>query len=88
MQLLVGNAPCSWGVEFASDRRNPPWRSEGPFCRLGEEIVGFAAFRQALADRGYSGWATVEQDCDPAEPTSPFDDARANIRYLTPVGFA
>jgi inosose dehydratase len=25
MQLLIGNAPCSWGVEFADDPRNPPW---------------------------------------------------------------
>ena len=22
----IGNAPCSWGVEFADDPRNPPWR--------------------------------------------------------------
>ena len=26
MQLSIGNAPCSWGVEFANDPRNPPWR--------------------------------------------------------------
>ena len=25
MQLSIGNAPCSWGVEFAGDPRNPPW---------------------------------------------------------------
>jgi inosose dehydratase len=25
MQLAIGNAPCSWGVEFADDPRNPPW---------------------------------------------------------------
>lgn len=22
----IGNAPCSWGVEFADDPKNPPWR--------------------------------------------------------------
>ena len=22
----IGNAPCSWGVEFADDPRNPDWR--------------------------------------------------------------
>ena len=26
MQLSIGNAPCSWGVEFADDPHNPPWR--------------------------------------------------------------
>lgn len=24
--IRIGNAPCSWGVEFAEDPRNPPWR--------------------------------------------------------------
>lgn len=23
--MRLGNSPCSWGVEFASDPRNPPW---------------------------------------------------------------
>ncbi len=26
MTIRVGNAPCSWGVEFADDPRNPAWR--------------------------------------------------------------
>ncbi|MEO1551981.1 MAG: myo-inositol catabolism protein, partial [Pseudomonadota bacterium] len=24
--IEIGNAPCSWGVEFAGDPRNPSWR--------------------------------------------------------------
>ncbi len=24
--IKIGNAPCSWGVEFADDPRNPNWR--------------------------------------------------------------
>ncbi len=27
MTIRIGNAPCSWGVEFADDPRNPDWRS-------------------------------------------------------------
>ncbi len=27
MTIRIGNAPCSWGVEFAGDPRNPPWRT-------------------------------------------------------------
>lgn len=27
MAIRIGNAPCSWGVEFAGDPRNPSWRS-------------------------------------------------------------
>ncbi|SCZ73208.1 2-keto-myo-inositol dehydratase [Epibacterium ulvae] len=27
MTIRIGNAPCSWGVEFANDPRNPNWQS-------------------------------------------------------------
>jgi inosose dehydratase len=27
MTIRIGNAPCSWGVEFAGDPRNPSWQS-------------------------------------------------------------
>lgn len=26
MTIRIGNAPCSWGVEFANDTRNPTWQ--------------------------------------------------------------
>ena len=37
--IKIGNAPCSWGVEFADDPRNPPWR----------QVL------QENADAGYTG---------------------------------
>jgi len=27
MTIRIGNAPCSWGVEFAEDSRNPSWQT-------------------------------------------------------------
>ena len=33
MTLKLGNAPCSWGVEFASDPRNPPWKRVLDECK-------------------------------------------------------
>ncbi len=27
MSIKIGNAPCSWGVEFADDDRNPTWET-------------------------------------------------------------
>lgn len=27
MTIRIGNAPCSWGVEFANDPRNPAWET-------------------------------------------------------------
>ncbi len=62
--------------------------AQGLFCNLGDGVVDFGALREALAKNGYKGWATVEQDCDPNGPTSPLDDARANLHYLETVGIA
>ena len=39
MTIQIGNAPCSWGVEFADDPRNPKWRTVLKEC----------------ADAGYKG---------------------------------
>ena len=60
---------------------------QGIFCNLGKGMTDFHAVRQLLLDTGYDGWCTVEQDCDPAGPTSPVDDARANRDYLRSIGF-
>ena len=60
---------------------------QGIFCNLGKGMTDFNAVRQLLLDTGYDGWCTVEQDCDPAGPTSPVDDARANRKYLSSMNF-
>ena len=39
MSIRIGNAPCSWGVEFPDDPRNPAWRRVLKEC----------------ADAGYTG---------------------------------
>lgn len=60
---------------------------QGIFCNLGNGDVDFPAVRRILTDAGFDGWCTVEQDCDPAGPTSPVDDATTNRAYLTSIGF-
>ncbi len=62
--------------------------AQGLFCNLGRGIVDFAELRQALIAEGFEGWATVEQDCDPAGTTSPLDDAKANLAYLRSASLA
>tara|TARA_B110000438_G_scaffold298188_1_gene345925 strand:+ start:100 stop:996 length:897 start_codon:yes stop_codon:yes gene_type:complete len=45
--IKIGNAPCSWGVEFADDPRNPKWRkvlqenAEAGFTGIELGPVGF-----------------------------------------------
>jgi inosose dehydratase len=60
---------------------------QGIFCNLGQGDVDFPAVRQILLDAGYTGWCTVEQDCDPTLDVSPVDDARRNRDYLNSIGF-
>ena len=61
MTIRIGNAPCSWGVEFADDPRNPGWREVLRQCQAagykGIELgpVGFmpedpAELSEALAE--------------------------------------
>ena len=60
---------------------------QGIFCNLGQGDVDFPAVRQILLDAGFAGWCTVEQDCDPALPGTPIEDAKANRTYLESIGF-
>ncbi|WP_171173283.1 TIM barrel protein [Ruegeria sp. HKCCD8929] len=61
---------------------------QGIFCNLGDGDVDFPAVHQVLTEAGFSGWCTVEQDCDPTLDVRPMDDARANREYLESIGFA
>ena len=60
---------------------------QGIFCNLGDGETDFPAVRHRLIASGFSGWCTVEQDCDPEGATSPLDDAKANRSYLKTIGF-
>jgi len=60
---------------------------QGIFCNLGQGDVDFKAVRQLLLDHNFSGWCTVEQDCDPTLDVNPLGDARANREYLASIGF-
>ncbi|MGO4915781.1 sugar phosphate isomerase/epimerase family protein [Pseudogemmobacter sp. W21_MBD1_M6] len=60
---------------------------QGVFCNLGQGDVDFSAVRNLLVDHGFDGWCTVEQDCDPAMPGTPQEDAKANREYLKSIGF-
>lgn len=60
---------------------------KGIFCNLGKGEVRFDEVKKLLTDRGYQGWLTVEQDCDPTLDVSPLTDAKANREFLASVGF-
>ena len=60
---------------------------QGIFCHLDKGEVDFPAVRQLLIDTDYSGWCTIEQDCDPTLDPDPLGDAKHNREYLESIGF-
>lgn len=56
------------------------------FCPLGQGMVDFSGLRDALEERGFDGWGTVEQDRLPTESATPAEHARASLDHLCELG--
>ncbi|MEM9011173.1 MAG: TIM barrel protein [Pseudomonadota bacterium] len=99
MTLRIGNAPCSWGVEFAGDPRNPDWRDVLRDCAAagyrGIELgpVGFMPedppiVADALAEHGLEliGGVVFRAFHDPAQWDDVRDGAVRTCRALSAHG--
>jgi len=78
------------GTILVQARRNgtdlPSAVKGGVFCPLDRGLVDFAELARTLDRRGFSGWATIEQDCDVAAGGDPFHDARESFAFLRGLG--
>jgi inosose dehydratase len=63
-----------------------PATAMGVFCPLGRGGFDWPAFGRALAEAGYAGAATVEQDVDPGVGPNPLADARESLATLRVAG--
>ena len=98
MTIRIGNAPCSWGVEFAGDPRNPPWERVLAECAAGYagiELgpVGYmpqdrAALAEALAAQGLDliGGVVFQPFHDPDRWREVMEAAVATCRTLAQLG--
>ena len=99
MTIEIGNAPCSWGVEFADDPRNPPWRQVLSDCAAagyrGIELgpVGFmpedpAILSDALSEFGLSliGGVVFRAFHDPQAWDDVLDASHRTCRALVAHG--
>jgi inosose dehydratase len=99
MTIRIGNAPCSWGVEFAVDPRNPTWESVLSDCAAagykGIELgpVGFmpedpAILAEALArhDLTLIGGVVFRAYHDPAAWDDVLDATHRTARALVAHG--
>ena len=99
MTIRIGNAPCSWGVEFADDPRNPAWRDVLKDCAAagykGIELgpVGFmpedpAVLAEALDEFGLEliGGVVFRPFHDPAAWDEVMDGAVRTCKALKAHG--
>jgi inosose dehydratase len=99
MSVSIGNAPCSWGVEFFDDPRNPPWTRVLDEAKAagyrGIELgpLGFmpedpAVLGPALAERGLTltGGVMFRPFHDPDQWPKVWDAAMRTCRALSAHG--
>jgi inosose dehydratase len=97
--INIGNAPCSWGVEFANDPRNPAWRRVLSDCAAagykGIELgpVGFmpedpVVLSEALAENDLTliGGVVFRPFHDPAQWDDVWDAAKRTCAALVAHG--
>lgn len=99
MTIRIGNAPCSWGVEFADDPRNPAWKRVLDECKAagydGIELgpIGFmpedpSVLGDALQSRGLEliGGVVFRPFHDPAKWVEVKDAAIRTCKSLVAHG--
>lgn len=99
MSMQIGNAPCSWGVEFANDPRNPAWRdvlrenAQAGYKGIELGPVGFmpedpALLRDALAEYDLTliGGVVFRAFHDPAQWDDVLDGAERTCKALMAHG--
>ena len=99
MAVAIGNAPCSWGVEFADSPANPPWTvfldelsragyrgtELGPIGYMPEDV---ARVEDSLAERGLAitGGVLFRPFHDPNAWEELLDALHRTCRMLRPLG--
>jgi inosose dehydratase len=99
MAIRLGNAPCSWGVEFADDPRNPPWRrvlrecAEAGYSGIELGPIGFMPEDPKMLADALAGWdltliggVLFRPFHDPAQWDGVLDAARRTCRALAAHG--
>jgi inosose dehydratase len=78
------------GMLATVKRENLPWAvavARGVTDEPARGAVDFEDLAVALKETGYSGYAIVEQDMFPCDPSVPLPLAKRTIAYLRTLGF-
>lgn len=60
---------------------------QGSMCPIGQGIVDYPAVKNVLDEIGYSGYITIEQECDPRNVDKSLANVKASVDYLKSIGF-
>lgn len=60
---------------------------KGSMCPIGQGIIDYPAVKNVLDEIGYSGYITIEQECDPRNADKGLANCKASIAYLKSIGF-
>jgi inosose dehydratase len=61
--------------------------AEGVMCPIGRGRIDYSGLRELLAEIGYGGYITIEQERDPRNAHSALADLAASREFLRRVGF-
>ncbi|OZG70405.1 AP endonuclease [Hahella sp. CCB-MM4] len=61
--------------------------AKGVMCAIGQGAIDYPAIRSFLAEKGYRGYITIEQERDPRNAGSILRDLTASRNYLLQTGF-
>lgn len=61
---------------------------KGAMCPIGQGALDYPAIRNVLAEIGYSGYITIEQERDPRNSDTSLRDVKQSVDYLKSVGYS
>ncbi len=61
--------------------------AKGSMCPIGKGMIDYKAVADVLAEIGYSGYITIEQECDPRNVENSLANVKASVDFLKGIGY-
>ena len=61
--------------------------AKGSMCPIGKGMLDYRSIADVLNEIGYSGYITIEQECDPRNVNNSLANVKSSVEYLKGIGF-
>lgn len=61
--------------------------ARGSMCPIGQGMIDYKAVADVLDEIGYSGYITIEQECDPRNVQNSLSNVKASVDFLKSIGY-